>query len=87
MHLKILKFRLYYLSRIISHSVASTDDAAYFIGGKMGTGKDGQIDIIAQFREEIWSISGKLQKPRATHESIRFGNAIMIFGGATNDTS
>ena len=52
----------------------------------MGAG-NGQLDIIAQFREEIWSIYGKLQKPRATHESIKFGNEIMIFGGVTNETS
>ena len=52
----------------------------------MGAG-NGQLDIIAQFREEIWSIYGKLEKPRATHESIRFGNEIMIFGGgSTNET-
>ena len=74
------------LSRINSHSVASTDDAAYFIGGGMGAG-NGQLDIIAQFREEIWSIYGKLQKPRASHESIRFGNEIIIFGGGSlNET-
>ena len=76
----------YYLSRINSHSVASTDDAAYFIGGGMGPG-NGQLDIIAQFREEIWSIYGQLQKARATHESLRFGNEVMIFGGVTNETS
>ena len=52
----------------------------------MGAG-NGQLDIIAQFRNEAWSISGRLLKSRATHESIRFGNEIMIFGGTTNETS
>ena len=75
-----------YLSRINSHSVASTDDAAYFIGGDMGT-DNGQSDIIAQFRNEAWSIYGKLKKTRKNHESISFGDKIMIFGGATNETS
>ena len=75
----------YLWSRINSYSVASTDDAAYFIGGRMGS--ENEQDIIAQFKEEIWSIFGKLEKPRATHESIRFGNEVMIFGGETNETS
>ena len=75
----------YYLSRINGHSVASTDDAAYFFGGRMGSVNE--QDIIAQFREEIWSIFGKLEKPRVTHESLRFGNEVMIFGGETNETS
>ena len=52
----------------------------------MGAG-NGQLDIIAQFRNEAWSISGRLLKSRATHESIIFGNEIMIFGGTTNETS
>ena len=75
----------YYLSRINSYSVASTDDAAYFIGGEMGAGNE-RIDIIAQFKNDAWSIHGKLKKARKSHASIWFGDAIMIFGGETDET-
>ena len=42
-------------------------------------------DIIAQFKDNVWSLYGNLQKPRSNQGSITSGDMTMIIGGKTND--
>ena len=67
------------LSSIYAYSTASTSEAAYIIGG----GYTG--DIIAQFKNDVWSQFGTLSKGRFGHGSISFGNEFMVIGGGSWD--
>ena len=64
-------------SKIYLYSVASTNDAAFVIGGVTGS----YSDVIAQFKDNAWSLYGNLQKPRNNHASITSGDMTMIIGG------
>ena len=66
------------LSQISSYSVASTNDAAFVIGGYTGSST---LDVIAQFKDNAWSLYGNLQKPRSSQASITSGDMTMIIGG------
>ena len=57
------------------YSVASTNEAAFVIGGSSSR------DIIAQFKDNAWSLYGNLQKSRFNHASITSGDMTMIIGG------
>ena len=72
------------LSRISYYSVASTNDAAFVIGGYTDSGYS---DVIAQFKDNAWSLYGNLQRRRRLHGSITSGDKTMIIGGGTNDGS
>ena len=71
------------LSKIAFYSVASTNDAAFVIGGYTGSNSD----VIAQFKDNAWSLYGNLQRRRHLHGSITSGDETMIIGGNTNDGS
>ena len=47
------------------------------IGGYTGSSV---LDVIAQFKDNAWSLYGNLQKPRADHASITSGDMTMIIG-------
>ena len=50
----------------------------YLIGGL----SDGiASDIIAQFKNDQWTVVGELLKARYGHRSIRIGGDILVFGG------
>ena len=68
----------YGFSKISLYSVASTNEAAFIIGG---WGSAITNDRIAQFRDNTWSIFGNLQRPRSGHASITSGDKTMIIGG------
>ena len=68
-------------SRIQSYSTASTDDAAYIIGGY------DVYNTIAQFRNNQWRNLGSLTKGRYYHGSITIGQETMIIGGYSSDSS
>ena len=57
------------------YSTASTSEAAYIIGGISGS------DIIAEFKNDMWRLLGKLPKGRQEHGSISLGDETMIIGG------
>ena len=63
--------------------MASTDSAAYVIGGATPF----ISDVIAQFKKDEWSIYGYLYKRRVFHGSITLGNLTMVIGGDTGDDS
>ena len=47
----------------------------------IGGWTDSYSDVIAQFKNNAWSLYGNLQKPRSNHESISSGDLTMIIGG------
>ena len=53
------------------------------IGGYTGS----YSDVIAQFKDNTWSLYGNLQRRRQLHGSITSGDETMIIGGYTNDGS
>ena len=65
-------------SQIYFYSVASTNEAAFVIGGFTGNWIS---NVIAQFKENAWSLYGNLQKGRRNHASITYGDMTMIIGG------
>ena len=73
-----------YLRKIYGYSVASTNEAAFVIGG---SGSDNLSNVIAKFENNGWSKFGNLQKSRALHGSITIGTETMIIGGMTNNGS
>ena len=66
-------------SLIRAYSTASTSEAAYIIGGA------NTRDIIAQFKNDVWSQFGTLAKGRYYHGSISLGNEFMVIGGYSSD--
>ena len=70
---------------IYYYSVASTTEAAFVIGGMDRSLSD--LDVIAKFENNHWSLYGHLQKPRSSHGSITYGNQTFVIGGFTNDGS
>lgn len=59
--------------------MASTEDAAFIIGGYVG-GTD-YVSTIAKFQDNQWTRYGDLNVPRRFHGSIRSGDQNMIIGG------
>ena len=72
------------LSRIIEYSVASTDEAAFIIGG-YSSPMSARLDLIAQFKDETWALYGNLRKGRSDHRSITFDGKTMVIGGRRTD--
>ena len=63
--------------RISHYAVASTDNAAFIIGG-YGTDR---LDIIAKFQDNHWTRYGSLKAVRNYHGTITSGDQTMIIGG------
>ena len=63
---------------IIEYAVASTENAAYIIGGYHSYNI---IDIIAKFQDNQWTRYGSLKATRRLHGSITSGDRTMIIGG------
>ena len=83
MQIAFFKLFKYLFSKISHYSVASTNEAAFVIGGWAGS----YSDVIAQFKDNAWSLYGNLQKRRRLHGSITSGDETMVIGGQTNDGS
>ena len=62
-------------SSIYGYSTISTDDAAFIIGGI------GNENTIVEFRNNQWREHGSLQQGRYYHDSIIYGEQIVIIGG------
>ena len=45
----------------------------------------GYSDVIAQFKDNAWSLYGNLQKLRGDHSSITSGDMTMIVGGSASN--
>ena len=66
------------------YSVASTNQAAFFIGGWDGSS---QSSVIAKYENDNWSLHGNLKRRRTAHGSITYGTTTIVIGGYTNDGS
>ena len=64
-------------SRIYGYSTASTEDAAFIIGGDDGS----SYNTVAEFRNNQWRKLGSLNKDRRFHGSITVEQETMIIGG------
>ena len=61
--------------------MASTDKAAYIIGGYQDSTYSQNI---AEFKDDRWRKLGDLTQGRVWHSSISFGHQTMIVGGQTS---
>ena len=43
-------------------------------------------DVIAQFKDNKWSLYGNLHKGRSVHGSITFGDKTMVIGGNVDNS-
>ena len=59
--------------------MASTNEAAFVIGGYRTVFLP--LDVVAQFKDDSWSLYGNLQKRRYAHKSITYGEQTMVIGG------
>ena len=69
----------YFLSRICEYAVASTEYAAFIIGGYDQSSIG--INIIAKFQDNQWTRYESLKASRRLHGSIQNGDLTMIIGG------
>ena len=70
--------------RISSYGTASTDSAAYILGGYGG---DGRISTIAQFQNNEWQKIGNLKEIKSDSSAILHGGEYLIIGGDPNSYS
>ena len=67
--------------RISNYGTASTDSAAYIIGGYGG---DGRISTIAQFQNNEWQKIGDLKEVKSDTSAIVHNGEYLIIGGDSN---
>ena len=66
--------------------MVSTSRSGFVIGGYNWQDAS-HLNVIAQFKDDAWSLYGNLQQPRRKHGSIKYGEKTMIIGGFTDDES
>jgi len=66
-------------SEFFCYSTASTESAAYFIGGEDVGGQ--YLSTIAEFKDDEWRKIGDLVKARSSSSSISIGDETVILGG------
>ena len=64
--------------RISHYATASTDSAAYIIGGWNG---DSRVSTIAEYKNNNWRKFGDLSKARYSSSAISFNGEYIIVGG------
>ena len=75
-------------SNYYQYSVASTNQAVFFIGGRHLAGGSFS-SVIAKYEDDEWSPRpyGNLKKSRRALGSIAYGTEMVVIGGETNDNS
>ena len=58
------------------YSATQTSDAVYIIGGRL------TMNIVAEFKENVWRLLDDLKQGRYAHGSITVGGQTMIIGGS-----
>ena len=66
------------------YSVASTNQAAFFIGGRHASSP---LSTIAKYENDAWSEYGNLKRSRGGHGSITYGTTTIVIDGYTMDGS
>ena len=64
--------------RIWSYATASTDSAAYIIGGY---GSSGKVSTIAEFKNNEWRKIGNLNEPKEGLSAIFNNGEYIVVGG------
>ena len=86
-----LFFNLFSISnifRIYLYGTASTDSAAYILGGFIGkTYSPGRTSTIAQFQNNVWRKIGDLKEIKSSSSAILYDEEYLIIGGAARYTS
>ena len=77
----------YRSQRYALYSVASTNQAAFFIGGRQLGEVKLYSSVIAKYENNDWYLHGNLRTNRGCHRSITFGTEILVIGGKTDDHS
>ena len=67
-------------SEINQYSATQTSDVVYIIGGMM------TMNIVAEFKENIWKRLADLKQGRWGHGSITVGGQTMIIGGSGSNS-
>ena len=76
-------FGMYFLSfRIYAYATASTNSAAYIIGG---WGPDGMISTIGQYKNNKWLNIGDLKEKKSSLSATFHNGEYLIVGGTTGD--
>ena len=75
------------LRRYFAYSVSSTNQAAFFIGGRLTLAETSHSTVIAKYENDKWSLHGNLKKSRNGHGSISSGTATIVIGGWTEHRS
>ena len=70
----------YFRSKYCQYSVASTNQAAFFIGGRHESYS--YLSVIAKYENDNWSLHGNIKRARYGHRSITYGTATIVIGGS-----
>ena len=70
--------------RISNYATASTDSAAYIIGGWSGSES---YSTIAEFKNNQWRKIGELNEPKSSMNTILHNGEYMIVGGYLESSS
>ena len=73
---------IFNISRISNYGTASTDSAAYILGGFIGqTYPSWRTSTIAQFQNNAWQKIGDLKEIKSDSSAILFHGEYLIIGG------
>ena len=74
-----------YVFSISDYATTHTEDSVYIIGGRTDSSRTGgrpsSISTIAKYKDDIWTIAGKLKQGRYAHTAITVEGRTMIIGG------
>ena len=79
--ISVLYDQFHILSGINEYAVASTNDAAYLIGGCHGPSRSLAFNTIAEFRDNKWTQYGTLNTARRVPGYISSGDETLLIGG------
>ena len=68
--------------RIYGYATASTDSAAYIIGGYIGGGE--RVSTIAEYKNNKWRKIGNLNEPKSFLSAIFNNGEYIVVGGSVN---
>ena len=75
---------LLWILRISYYATASTDSAAYIIGGYLRTES---VSTIAEYKNNIWRNIGDLKEPKSSMSSILYNGEYLLVGGWVDSSS
>ena len=79
---------LFEIFRISDYATASTDSAAYILGGWIGTdiADHWKTSIIAEYKNNEWRNVGNLNEIKSSHSAIFHNGEYFIVGGQAQKT-